>query len=112
MRPKILIAATVSKTLAGFLLPFAHHFRSRGWRVDGAASGASACEQCGDAFDRTWDVNWSRNPLAPQNLRAVRELEALIDRGRYDLIHVHTPVCGFISRMTARTRRQRTRVVY
>ncbi len=36
---KILMVSTIPETLKGFLLPFARHFRSRGWQVDAMACG-------------------------------------------------------------------------
>ena len=64
----ILMITTVPATLSAFLLPFAYHFRERGWRVDAMAQGVSSCAECLQAFDRVWEVEWSRNPLDPKNL--------------------------------------------
>ena len=65
---KILIVTTISATLSGFFGAIARHLRARGWQVDGMAQGASISAECVAAFDRVWDVEWSRNPLDPKNL--------------------------------------------
>jgi glycosyltransferase involved in cell wall biosynthesis len=100
-----LFVTTVPITLEAFLAPFARHFRSQGWRVDALANGATSNERIADAFDHRFDVAWSRNPLSPSNLlgtaAAVRRIVA---EGRYDIVHVHTPVAAFATRYALRRR--------
>lgn len=99
----LLMCTTVAGTLRAFLLPYALYFRELGWRVDAAAHGVSACEECVNVFDRVWEVEWSRNPLDPRNiLQAVRTIRAIVTSGGYQLVHVHTPVASFISRYALR----------
>jgi glycosyltransferase involved in cell wall biosynthesis len=95
----LLIVTTIPATIRGFLLPFAYYFRSKGWRVDAMANGVSSCPACLEAFDRVWDVEWSRNPLDPRNLLvAPTKIRELVDREKYDIVHVHTPVAAFVTR--------------
>ncbi len=113
--PSLLIGTTVPQTISAFLLPFVGHFRAEGWRVDGMANGISDCLDCTDAFDRVWEVDWSRNPLDPRNMvvgpRAIRQILA---QGHYDIVHIHTPVAGFVTRYALRGPRRRngTSIVY
>ncbi|MDR3265318.1 MAG: hypothetical protein LBT15_04830, partial [Synergistaceae bacterium] len=74
--PKLLMVTTVAATLRAFLLPYARYFKNHGWRVDAMSGDVSSCEECPRAFDRCYDVAFSRNPWAPQNLRPgkIREL--------------------------------------
>ena len=60
--PRLLVVSTVAETLEGFLLPHADHFRSQGWIVEAAAHGAARNPGCIRAYDRTFDVPWSRDP--------------------------------------------------
>jgi glycosyltransferase involved in cell wall biosynthesis len=111
----MLMAATVSGTVRGFLLPFARHFRSLGWRVDAIAQGIADCPECANAFDRVWDIDWSRNPLDPRNLvRPPQIVQELARREGYNLVHAHTPIAGFVTRYALRNLRTRGRlkVVY
>jgi glycosyltransferase involved in cell wall biosynthesis len=95
---KLLMVTTVPSTLRSFLLPFAAHFRSQGWQVDAMACGVSAAE-CRSAFDRVWEVEWSRNPLDPRNLLAAPQIiRELVSREQYQIVHVHTPVAAFVTR--------------
>jgi glycosyltransferase involved in cell wall biosynthesis len=102
---RFLLIATISETLRGFFLPFARHFRKLGWTVGAAAWGAPDCPDCRDGFDDVWHVEWSRDPLDPRNLlRAPRRLRQIVAAGRYDVVHVNTPVAAFITRLALRRR--------
>lgn len=102
--PRLLIASTYPLTIQTFLLPYARHFRERGWRVDAVSSGDMT--QVADAFDRTHSIEWSRNPFRPGTLfGAPRALRDLVARERYDLVHAHTPVAAFVTRFALRSKR-------
>jgi glycosyltransferase involved in cell wall biosynthesis len=95
----LLIITTIPATIRAFLLPFADRFRERGWRVDAMACGISDNAECLQAFERVWDVEWSRNPLDVRNfLVAPRVIREVVKTEQYDLIHVHTPVAAFVAR--------------
>src|SRR5262245_32324051 len=103
MMPKLLIASTVPVTLRAFLLPYAEYFRTRGYRVDALANGVSAFEDCVAGFDQVHEINWSRNPLHPSHFFSVpARIRELVERERYDLVHVHTPVAAFVTRYALR----------
>lgn len=53
----------------------------------------------------------SKNPFAKENLNAYRNIKNLIEKEKYDVIHCHTPIAGFITRMAARKFRKRGTIV-
>lgn len=112
--PKLLIATTIYRMIEEFLLPYAAHFRSRGWTVDALAAGEPSPSASGN-FDQVHQATWSRHPLSPRNLlsmpRIIRDLHA---RRQYDLVHVHTPIAAFVTRYALRSARRTgsLRVVY
>ena len=113
--PKLLIATTIPETMYAFLLPYVQHFRQKGWVVDGMAHNISRFSPCVKAFDQVWDVEWSRNPLSPQNFRlALPKIQKIVEQGQYDLVHVHTPVAAFLTRCALRKLRTQTnlKVIY
>jgi glycosyltransferase involved in cell wall biosynthesis len=113
--PKLLLVSTVATTLRGFLIPYAKHFRNLGWRVDGAAFGATDDPDCIEAFDSVFNVPWSRSPLSRQNFsRAPAQIRDIVQNGAYDIVHVHTPVAAFLSRCALRHSRKRgkPRMIY
>ncbi|MEZ2238847.1 glycosyltransferase [Microcoleus sp.] len=108
---RLLIITTIPATIGAFLLPFAYHFRDRGWRVDAMACGASENAECLQAFDRVWDVEWSRNPLDPRNLLvAPRVIREVAETQQYDIIHVHTPVAAFVARYALKDLKKQKKV--
>lgn len=112
---KLLMVTTIPDTIKAFLLPLASHFRDRGWQVDAMACGISKSAECLQAFDRVWEVEWSRNPLDPRNLLvAPRIIQAAVQQEEYDIVHVHTPVASFVTRYALKNLRQqgKPQVIY
>lgn len=112
---RLLVVATVAPMVRAFLLPFADHFRGRGWRVDVAAAGSTACTDCTQHFDCAFEIPWSRSPLQPANwMRPPRLVRDLVAAQQYDLVHVHSPVAAFVTRWALRGMRRsgRPAVVY
>jgi glycosyltransferase involved in cell wall biosynthesis len=111
--PRVLFVTTVSITLEAFLQPFARHFRGMGWRVDCACREATANPHLTE-FDSRFDLDLARSPISLENMRGYRQLRRLLLQNQYDLVHVHSPVAGFVVRLAAyRLRRKiRAKVVY
>ena len=103
---KILMVTTVPITLKAFLLPYADNLRGLGWKVDCLSRDVSMDAECASHFDNCHDISWSRNPFSISNLSAfhslVKRARELAVNGRYDIIHVHTPVAAFITRYALR----------
>lgn len=109
---KLLISASIPEMIEVFLLPYAQHMRSLGWRVDALANGATSSALCREHFDFTYDIDWSRSPLDLRNLLVLpKEIRELVQRNSYDIVHVHTPVAGFVVRFALRKLRD-PKVVY
>lgn len=109
------MVTTTPLTLQGFLLPYCEHFRKQGWQVDAAARDASGRPECARAFDRVWNIDWSRSPADWNNFFvAPAQIRAAVAAGRYDVVHVHTPVAAFVTRAALRPSKtpRTTRVVY
>jgi glycosyltransferase involved in cell wall biosynthesis len=112
---KLLIVTTVPIFITNFLLPFAAHFRKLGWQVDAMSCGFTPDNPCAQAFDRLWEVKWSRNPLDPRNLIGTpAKIRAIALGEQYDIIHVHTPVAAFVTRYALKGIRRRltAKIVY
>lgn len=112
--PRMLMVATVSATIAGFLTPFARHLRSRGWVVDAAANGATTDDSLEGEFDTLLELPLSRSVMDVRGAWAgYRAIGAVLERS-YDVVHVHTPIASFVTRAAVRRRPAATRpaVVY
>ena len=100
--PALLIVATVAGTIAGFLAPYAAHFRSLGWRVDAAANGATSDPRLLEAFDRVHELPLSRSLRDVRGLERGRRALAEILETSPDIVHVHTPIASFLTRIAVR----------
>lgn len=104
MTPSALFITTVPVTLEAFLLPFAQHFRSRGWRIDALANTATQRPGLLSAFDTIYDITWSRNPLAlTDHFDTWNRVRRVVIEGSYDIVHVHTPIAAFVTRLALRS---------
>ena len=98
--PRLLMVTTTAVTLEAFLLPFATHFRRLGYRVDAMARGGPEVAAVRDAFDTVHDAPWSRSMLDPQGmLSGTAHVRRIVAGGAYDIVHAHTPVAGFLTRL-------------
>lgn len=113
--PRILFITTIATTIHGFLLPYADDCRSRGWRVDAAAAGTEMIPQLRDHFGSVWELSWDRHlwPIWSHG-RAFLQMRRLLLRGRYDIVHVHTPIAALVSRLAVASIRPSSRplVIY
>lgn len=113
--PKALFVMTVALDFRAFLLPIAAHFRRKGWQIDGASAEITHNADCQKGFDQIFDIEWSRNPLKVGNfLKGLSQIRGLVERQGYDIVHVHTPVAAFLTRLALRDLRKKgqTKVIY
>jgi glycosyltransferase involved in cell wall biosynthesis len=109
------MVTTVYNMIRDFLLPYAAHYRGRGWLVDALARPDDTYAECGPAFDRAWKIDWSRHPSELRDISVkLRALRAIVEQERYDLVHVHTPIAGLLTRFALRRLRASgaPRVIY
>ncbi|MDD5864120.1 MAG: glycosyltransferase family 4 protein [Firmicutes bacterium] len=113
---KVLFTATVVKThIMEFHIPYLEMFHKMGWQT--AVAARNDYENPADCripnCDTYYDIPFERLPWRKNNLKAYRELKAIIDREQFDIIHCHTPVGAMITRLAARDARKRgTKVIY
>ena len=113
---KVLFVATVVKThIMEFHVPYLKMFKKMGWETEVAAR--NDFENPADCVipycDVYYNIPFERNPVKLKNLMAYKELKKIIDSGKYDIIHCHTPVGGMLTRLAAKRMRTRgTKVFY
>ncbi len=104
---KILYVTTVSMTM-GF---FYEHFKmltEEGHTVELACN----CDDpipdfCVDMGLKVHNIPFSRSPLSPSNIKALKNLKKLVKFGGYDIVHTHTPNASACVRLACRKMRKK-----
>ncbi len=112
---KILYTATVLSHICQFHLPHIRRLTELGHQVHVAAHDNLAVKNGLKLryADRFFEIPFHRSPASADNLKAYRELKALLDRERYDLILCNTPMGGIVTRLAAQAlRKTGARVFY
>ena len=106
---KILFLASIDEHIRHFHYPFLEWFKDKGYEVHVASRG----EEELSFVDIKHNIPFDKSPLSLSNIRAYRQLKALIKANNYKLIHCHTPVGGVIGRLAAISERKKgLKVVY
>jgi len=115
MAKRVLIVATVvKKHIMQFHIPTIRMLSEMGWEVDIAAGNDYSGHDRPDIpyIDRYYDIPIARNPINKDNITAGKRLKEIIDNGNYDVVHCHTPMGGFLTRLCARAARRNGTMVF
>ena len=113
---KVLYVATVVKThIMEFHIPYLKMLKEKGWKT--AVAARNDYENPSDCVipfcDTYYDIPFERNPFKLGNIKAYKKLKKVINEGNYDIIHCHTPVGAFLTRLAAvDARKKGTKVFY
>ena len=122
---RALVIASVASMIDQFNMPNIRLMREMGYEVDVATNfieGSTCSDEKIAALKkilmqmnvRCFQIDFSRNVLKVcQNVKAYKQTKKIIDENNYTLIHSHSPIGGFLSRIAARSaRKQGTKMVY
>ena len=105
---KVLFVSHVANFIK-FNRPFINWFKEQGWEVHYASLGEETIDCC----DKTFDVCFERSVFHKDNITAYKQLKKVIDDGKYDIIHCHTPIGAALTRLASRNaRKSGTKVIY
>ena len=105
---RILYVTTISLTMNSFFKPHIEMLIREGHTVD------LACNATDRPLDvlyhdlgcQSFQIDFSRSPLSPSNVRAYKQLDNVIKNGHYDVVHCHTPNASVITRLVCRKYRK------
>ena len=106
---RILYVTTISLTMNSFFKPHVEMLVREGNQVD------IACNSSDLALDGLYDtlgcvfyqIDFSRSPLSPDNIRAYGQLKKVVEQGNYDIVHCHTPNAAVVTRLVCRKFRKK-----
>lgn len=108
---KILYVTTVSSTINVFLIPHIKRLLQKGYIVEIACNiDKEISKELIDLNVKLHIIDFSRNPLSKDNLKAYWQIRKLNKKERYDAINVHTPVASFITRTALR--KEKLKMIY
>lgn len=97
---KILYVTTISSTINTFFVQHIKHLINNNYKVDVACNiDYPISDELISCGVRVNNINFSRNPLSFSNIKAYRQIKKIVDFNKYDIVHVHTPVAAFITRL-------------
>lgn len=122
---RALVLASVASMIDQFNMPNIRLMKEMGYEVDVATNflkGSTCNDEKIVALKQTlqemnvrcFQIDFSRNVLnICENVKAYKQTRKIIEENNYTLIHSHSPIGGFLSRIAARNARRRgTKVIY
>lgn len=108
---KILYVTTVSITLNTFLIPHVKYLLENNHEVEIASNiDLEIANEFKEMNVKHNKINFSRNPFSLSNKSAYTQIKNLQKIGNFDVVHVHTPVASFVTRLALRN--QKIKMIY
>ncbi|GKX66105.1 glycosyltransferase family 4 protein [Inconstantimicrobium mannanitabidum] len=107
---KVLFVAAPQSHIMNFHLPFLKYFHDKNYEVFVATKldrEKYKKEMQRDTWVKWNDIDFSRSPFSSKSLKAYKQLKELMKEHQFDLIHVHTPMGGFLGRLAAKNTKQK-----
>lgn len=101
----VLFVATQDDHIYKFHVPFMNWFKEQGYEVHIAANFLDYKEELEELGFILHQIDFSRNPLSKNNIKAIYQVRDLLRGNPFSLIHVNTPIAAFITRFVANKER-------
>jgi len=98
-RRKVLFVATVESHLLNFHIPFMKLLQEKGYEVHVATRLGNRQQEFDEIGVIKHNVDFSRSPYSPKVFKSLQQMEKLLKEIRFSLVHVHTPVAAFVTRL-------------
>ena len=96
---RVLFVATVESHLLNFHIPFMKLLQEKGCEVHVATKLGNRQQEFDDIGVIKHNVDFSRSPYSPKVFKSLQQTEKLLKEIRFSLVHVHTPVAAFVTRL-------------
>lgn len=95
---KILFIAAVESHILNFHIPYIYYFKNRRYEVHIAVKLGNRRDEFKDMGVVCHNIDFSRSPASLKNIKALKMLINTMKENKFSLVHVHTPVGGFLGR--------------
>lgn len=100
---KILFVTTISNTVNSFLIPHIRQLVGYGHELGIACNVIQEInEDLTKIGCNVHNVEFQRDPLRKENIQAYKRIRQIVMQEGYELVHVHTPVASFLTRLSCR----------
>jgi len=96
---KVLFVATVESHLLNFHIPYMKLLQEKGYEVHVATKLGNRQQEFDEIGVIKHNVDFSRSPYSPKVFKSLQQMEKLLKEIRFSLVHVHTPVAAFVTRL-------------
>jgi len=96
---RVLFIATVESHLLNFHIPFMKLLQEKGYEVHVATKLRNRQQEFDEIGVIKHNVDFSRSPYSPKVFKSLQQTEKLLKEIRFSLVHVHTPVAAFVTRL-------------
>lgn len=106
---KAAFIASVSGHIQCFHIPYLKYFKEKGYETYVVTRDEETIDYC----DKHITVPFERSPFSKSTFIAYGKLKKVIEKENFDIIHCHTPVAAFLTRLASRKARKKgTKVIY
>jgi len=102
---KILQVTTIDVTIYSFLIPHLQILKNNNYEVDIACRPTKFRKEIENAKFKVFPVSFNRKFYSPSNIKAFFQILKLLKKEKYQIVHTHTPVASFITRIAAKIAR-------
>jgi len=96
---KVLFVATVESHLLNFHIPFIKLLQENGYEVHVATKLGNREQEFDDIGVIKHNIDFTRSPYSSKVFKSLQQMENLLREVRFSLVHVHTPVAAFVTRL-------------
>jgi len=102
---KILQVTTTDATIYSFLIPHLQMLKNNNYKVSVACKPTIFKKEIENAGLKIYPISFSRKPHSLLNIKAFFQILKLLKKEKYQIVHTHTPVASFITRIAAQIAR-------
>ena len=99
---KALLISNLAIKFTNFIIPSIETLQKLGYEVHTCANYSNFIDDKSKYDVKMHHIDFERNPLKPQNIKAYKQLKELMKREKFDLVHCNTPIGGLLGRICAK----------